>query len=125
MSFFARLFGSDEVIKKSVGGVIDGMDALIYTDEEKKENFKSFLKLYEPFKLAQRYLALIFSIPFAFIHTLAFSLRMYAWENPGFQEATKVIQTDINDSMGMIVLVIVGFYFAGGAAEGIMKSRAK
>ena len=125
MGLLGRIFGSDEVISKGVQGIISGVDKAIYTEEEKKDNFKSFLKLYEPFKIAQRYLALIFGIPFASLHTLAFSARMVDWDNPALQASMKAIQADMNDSLGMIVLVIIGFYFAGGAAEGILKKMSK
>jgi len=117
MSIWGKLFGSQKV----VDSVISAGDAIVYTEEEKKENHKTFLKLYEPFKVAQRYLAMIFSIPFAILHTGVFSVRVAYWDNPVLQKSMKVIQSDINDSLGTIVLVIIGFYFAAGATEGVIK----
>jgi len=60
MNLIGKLFGSDKAISKAVDGVYDGMDKLILTPEERLDNFNKQLSLYEPFKVAQRYLALIF-----------------------------------------------------------------
>ena len=49
-----KLFGSDKVIGKAVDGVYNGVDKLFYTDEEKADNWRLAMKVYEPFKLAQR-----------------------------------------------------------------------
>ena len=35
MSFWGKVFGTDEAIKGAVTAVRDGLDALVYTDEEK------------------------------------------------------------------------------------------
>lgn len=35
MSFWGKLFGSDESIKTTISAVKDGIDALVYTEEEK------------------------------------------------------------------------------------------
>jgi hypothetical protein len=122
MSVFSKLLGSDTVVEKTVNGIYNGLDNMVYSDEEKKENHKAFLELYEPFKVAQRYLAMTFSIPFAVLHIGAFSLRMAFWDNEPLQASIKVIQVDMNNTLGMIVLTIVGFYFAGGVIEGGVKA---
>ena len=125
MSIAGWLFGGDDVKKKMVDGIYNGVDAMVYTEQEKKDNHAKFLTLYEPFKVAQRYLSLIFSIPFACLHTGVFALRVALWDNPLFQVSAKVIQGDINDSLGLIVITIVGFYFAGGTVEGAIKAFKK
>ena len=117
MGIFGKLLGSDKVIK----GGMDLIDNAFHTDEEKAEEHKVFLKLYEPFKVAQRYLALIFSIPFAAIHFIAFGLRLVFWQEPDIQAVIAAVQADMNESLGLIVLTIVGFYFFGGAAESTFK----
>lgn len=122
MSITSWILGGSDVKEKIVDGIYDGVDKMIYTDEEKKDNHAKFLALYEPFKVAQRYLSLVFSVPFALLHTLAFSLRMALWDNAALQASMKIIQGDINDSLGLIVLTIVGFYFTGGVVEGGIKA---
>ena len=123
MSFFG-LFQSKKVVDGVVNGIYNGIDKMNYTEEEKKDNHKVFLKLYEPFKVAQRYLAVIFSIPFVFLHTLYFGMRGVLYTNESAQTALKAIQTDLNDSLGLIVLTLIGFYFAGGTIEGGIRAFA-
>lgn len=122
MSIMSWILGGADVKEKIVDGIYNGVDKMVYTDEEKKDNHAVFLKLYEPFKVAQRYLSLIFSVPFALLHTLVFSMRVAFWDNPALQASMKIIQGDINESLGLIVLTIVGFYFAGGVVEGGLKA---
>ena len=125
MSITSWLLGSDKVKEKLVDGIYNGVDALVYTEEEKKVNHLKFLALYEPFKVAQRYLSLIFSVPFAMLHVSIFALRVALWDNQTFQESMKFIQQDLNESLGIIVLTIIAFYFAGGLVEGGFKARKK
>ena len=118
MSITSWILGGKDVKEKIVDGVYNGVDKMVYTEEEKKDNHARFLSLYEPFKVAQRYLSLVFSVPFALLHTLAFSLRMACWNDEALQASIRLTQGDINESLGLIVLSIVGFYFAGGVVEG-------
>lgn len=122
MNFLGSIFGSDGIKKKFVDGIYNSVDAVFYTEEEKKENHKAFLKLYEPFKLGQRYLAIIFGVPYSLLQTLAFSIRLYSWDNKLLQDSITAIQSDMHDSLGPIVYMIVGFYFAGGTIEGGIKA---
>jgi len=112
MGLLGKIFGSDKVISKG----LDLADNAFYTDQEKGAAHMKLLELYEPFKVIQRYLALIFSIPFALLHFGMYSFRAYNWENDILQAAIKLIQGDMNESLGLIVLTMIGFYFAGGAA---------
>lgn len=119
MSFIGRLFGSEKVIEKSVDGLYNGIDMSFYTEEEqaialqkKQEFYVDLLKAYEPFKLAQRFLALIYSIPYV-------SIVVYC-----------IIANDMarlasaNDALGLQNLIILGFYFGGGAFEGVIRAKA-
>lgn len=117
MGLIGKIFGSDKTIEKG----LDLVDNAFYTAEEKGAAHMRLLELYEPFKVIQRYLALIFSIPFALLHFGMYSFRAYSWDNEMLQKAIKLIQDDMNESLGLIVLTMVGFYFAGGMAEGMIK----
>jgi len=57
-----KLFGSDKVIND----VSSGIDKAIFTREEKADYLLKFLKAYEPFRIAQRVLAIMFSATFLF-----------------------------------------------------------
>lgn len=108
MGFFSRLFGSDKIIDAGVNGI----DAMIFTDEEKSNAKMQFLKLYEPYKLAQRYLALIYSIPYALAWLVTFIASF-------FVDVALQMELLKGDAF-YINIVILSFYFGGGAAEGIV-----
>ncbi len=108
MGFFSRLFGSDKIIDTGLNGIA----AMIFTDEEKSNAKMQFLKLYEPYKLAQRYLALIYSIPYALAWLVTFIASF-------FIDVALQIELLKGDAF-YINIVILSFYFGGGAAEGIV-----
>jgi hypothetical protein len=114
MNIFGRLFGSDEVIKKAASGLYNGIDKAIYTNEEKAENFTTLLRLYEPFKIAQRLLALTFGIPYALAWLITFVSSFFR-DNVDAQLAI------LSGTMGQIVLAIIAFYFLGGTLTGLRK----
>lgn len=131
MSFLSKLFGSEAVIKSGIAGI----DKAFYTKEEqadddiKRIGFKlAFMKAYEPFKIAQRLLALIISIPFALIHLLSCVIWLISIFT--FRETPEIYSlvvgelwkvADMNNStLGEPLMWILIFYFAGGAGEGII-----
>jgi len=50
MGILSKLFGSDKIIDAGINGI----DAMVFTDQEQSNAKLAFLKLYEPFKIAQR-----------------------------------------------------------------------
>jgi hypothetical protein len=112
MSIWSTLFGSKNVIQAG----IDGLDKIVHTDEEKSDAKQIFLKLYEPFKVAQRLLAVIYGVPYAFAWFITFIVSFFT--DVSKQEA--LLQGDIS----RIVFAIVSFYFGGGAAEGVVRMLA-
>jgi hypothetical protein len=111
MGIWSKLFGSNDVIKAG----IDGIDAIVFTDEERSKAKQTFLKLYEPFKIAQRYLAVIFSVPYVLAWFITF---IYSFSS----DVTNQLEL-LNGDIGKIVLAIVSFYFLGGVASGILQSK--
>lgn len=114
----AKIFGSGDVIKSGLD-LID--DIHTSTEEEivaKTKAKTDLLASYAPFKLAQRYLALMFGVAFlsTFILVMAMTLA-----GKGDIEAVKAVLGDF--FIGEIMLTIVAFYFGGGAFEGIINSR--
>lgn len=117
MNIFQKLFGSEKVIGKAVDGIYNGVDKLAFTEEEKADNFRKLLKLYEPFKIAQRFLALIFGIPYAIAWLLTFSSTFFIDNIESIE-----LQIDmLSGTMGQIVLAIVAFYFLGGTLNSLNK----
>ena len=107
--------------KKLGDSIISGVDKAILTNEEKIDYMKEMLKLYEPYKLAQRILSIMFSGAFLFIHIItAVAHFIYVLRDLDTKSVIALYDYN-NDSLGMIVLMIVGFYFAGGVLEGTVK----
>ena len=121
--FLGKIFGSDSIINAGIKGI----DALVFTDEEKAKMHMNFLKLYEPFKLAQRYLA----FGFGGAYLLVFFNAVLVWnigvftadlEMQGFYMATAhELANWNNETLGTPVSIILGFYFMGG----VLNIRAK
>lgn len=111
MSVFSSLFGTENVVNKVVDGIYDGLDAVVYTGEEKVKDRKELLKLYEPFKLAQRLIALSFCIPYM----LAWSVTFFASFFIEVKDQVEMLLSPVGPAT--IVAVIVGFYFYGGAKK--------
>lgn len=128
MSLWGRIFGTERVINAGISGI----DKAFYTKEEQVDNDLTrigvklaFLKTYEGFKIAQRFLALIVGIPFVSIHLISAVL----WLSSIFlvEDATrlafivgqlKLVAESNNLTLGEPFIWIVIFYFGGGAAEG-------
>lgn len=116
----AKIFGSGDVIKSGLD-LIDDMHTS--TEEEivaKTKAKTELLSSYAPFKLAQRYLALMFAI--AFLGTFMLVMGMTLW-GQGDIDAVKQVLGDFY--IGEIMLTIVAFYFGGGAFEGLLEKRKK
>lgn len=121
-----NIFGTGEVVKKG----LDLIDEAWTSDEEKAENEvkiieaktnakATLLNAYAPFKLAQRYLALMFTFVFLFIMINGVLGALYGWVDMiAVQEAKKFA----NEMwLGEIMLTIIGFYFGGGVIESYKK----
>ena len=125
MSIFGKLFGTEGTTTK----LMDMADELWETTEEKSKTKMMFLKLYEPFKLAQRILMFTFCVPFVAINTLCAGIWIYCimFATNGelydfrVEQLKQGIESNFN-AMGDPVAWIVAFYFLGGAGEGMIKA---
>jgi len=131
MGIWSTLFGSENVIKKAADGIYNGVDASFYTDEEKAKGFLNLLKHYEPFKIAQRLIALTVTIPYVLVWVLcAVMLVASGFVEPAYGKQIAEAALDLgelnNGTLGTPVALVLSFYFAGGALEGVvgrMKSK--
>lgn len=115
MGILGKLLGSDKVIDSG----IKAADAAWFTTEEKAEYHLRVLKAYEPFKLAQRFLALIYSVPYV---TLVFVLHvLMACGVADFIDQIELL----NKQFGVANTVILSFYFGGGALEGVVRAAGE
>ena len=114
------MLGSGDVISKGLD-LIDSMHTSTEEEIKAKADAKTqLLQSYAPFKLAQRYLALMFGLTFLLSYVLVLGMTISGYGDP--DAVTKVMdQFSINYAM----LIILGFYFGGGAVEGFMEKKKK
>jgi len=119
MSILATLLGSGDVISKGLG-LIDSMHTSETEAIEAKTKAKTdLLSAYAPFKIAQRYLALMFGFTFVLSYLMVLVLFFMERDITQVQEIISAFKID------WICLTIVGFYFGGGAFEGVMNKAKK
>lgn len=114
-----KILGSDKIIE---GGLklIDDMHTS--TEEEIAAKTKAkvdLLNAYAPFKLAQRWLALMFTCMFLFIMANGVLGALYGWIDIANVEKAKAFASDM--WLGEIMLAIIGFYFGGGFADSVRR----
>lgn len=122
MGLFSKLFGNDETIKKGLDIVDEAFDTDQEIDERviKKMELKTkLLEAYEAFKLAQRFLAMTFCPAYviAWFTTFATELVLAIMQiERNLDKAYALLKGD----MAIMVIIILTFYFGGGAVEGIV-----
>lgn len=126
MSFWGKIFGTDEAIKSAVGAVKDGLDALVYTDEEKagdaaKERSEArsmlvgWMEATQGQNLARRLISLAITGVWLFqyvVAQIASSIAIF-WDTKAAQlNELATLQLKSADDMGPAVMLILAFYFA-------------
>tara|TARA_R110002153_G_scaffold78418_5_gene200840 strand:+ start:6260 stop:6625 length:366 start_codon:yes stop_codon:yes gene_type:complete len=116
----SSIFGSGNVIKSGFD-LIDSM----HTSDEEEIQAKSKAKIdlltaYSAYKIAQRYLAMLFTITFLLSFVLVLIMTLAG--NDNIDSVRNVL---LEFKIGWIMLTIIGFYFGGGAVEGIANTIKK
>ena len=121
MNIFGKLFGSEKVIDAGIAGI----DKAFYTEEEKADSLERAMGLkvqllgaYAVFKVAQRFLACIYSIPYVFAW-------MVTWGASFFIDVQTQYDMLLESHLAIANLIILGFYFAGGTAESMLKFQPR
>lgn len=123
LSVLGKIFGSGDVISKGID-LIDSMHTS--TEEEIAAKSKAKIDLlaaYAPFKIAQRVIAFAFTFMFLFIMANGVVGALYGVIDLDAVDRAKDYANEM--WLGEIMLAIVGFYFGGGAFEGVMEKRKK
>jgi len=107
MGFWSKIFGTGNVVEKG----LEIADEAFYTNQEKAANFERLMKIYEPFKLIQRFMVLIFCVPFALLHTVIIVMAIFGGDVVGIAKM-------INDAFGYPVAACVSLFLTGGVIEG-------
>lgn len=115
-----KILGSGKVIEKGIN-LIDSMHTSTEEEIAAKTRAKTnLLTAYAPFKIAQRYLALMFGFGYMFSFVVSLGLGLY--DNPSVETVTAIMTAF---KLPYIMLMIVGFYFGGGAFEGGVEAVKK
>jgi hypothetical protein len=115
IGILTRILGNAKVIEK-------GMDLIdqVHTSDEEMERLKAETKIqtmqaYAPFKVAQRYLALMFTA--TFLSSFFLVLVMTLMGKTNIPDIKQVID---DFYLGEAMLTILAFYFGGGMIEGVV-----
>jgi hypothetical protein len=115
LGILGKILGSGDVISKGIQ-LIDDMHTSTEEEIAAKTKAKTdLLGAYAPFKLAQRYLALMFTAMFIFIMANGVLGSLYGVVPLENVEEAKKFANEM--WLGEIMLTIVGFYFGGGIIE--------
>ena len=120
LAALGAILGSPSVIAKGMELIDDA-----YTSDEEARESKTkakveLMKAYAPFKLAQRYLALMFGFMFVLSFLLVLGMTLAGYGNP--DDVVKVME---QFKVGWVMTTIVLFYFGGGLVESVGKEKSK
>lgn len=117
MSVLSTILGSGDVIGKG----LELIDSMHTSDEEmieaRNKAKTDLLTSYAPFKVAQRYIALIFGFTFVGSYLMVLVLFFMGRDITAVQEIISAFKID------WCMLTIVAFYFGGGAFESVNKAK--
>lgn len=126
MSFWGKLFGTDEAIKTTIGAVKDGIDALVYTEEEKavdaaKERSEArsmlvgWMEATQGQNLARRLISLaitgVWLLQYV-IAQIAASIAIFWVDRAKDLNELANLQLKSANDMSPAVMLILAFYFA-------------
>ncbi len=142
MSFWGRIFGTDKALSAVIDGVSNGLDALVYTDEEKANDAAKdrteargmvirWMEATQGQNLARRLIALsitgVWLLQFVLAQIFSF-VAIWVDESIKWQAASVQMQHG-SDTMNSAVMLILAFYFAaphmGDIAKAVTSKFAK
>lgn len=136
MSFWGKLFGTDAAISGTIGAVKDGLDALVYTDEEKavdaakdrseaRNMIVGWMEATQGQNLARRLISLAVTGVWLFqyvVAQVASSIAVFWHESAGQLNALAALQLQSADNMSPAVMLILAFYFAAPHMSDVVRA---
>lgn len=111
MGLFSTLLGTEGV----VDSIREGADKAFLTAEERLDYHKQLLTAYEPFKIIQRYLALMVTSLFGFVVIVQVLMAVGGVWYPALYEGASVVNSlEPVQMLGWAFLSIMSLYFSGG-----------
>lgn len=135
MSFIGRVFGTEKALVKTVDSVTKGLDALVYTDEEKAADAASdrsearkmvvgWMEATQGQNLARRLIALSITAVWLSMYLLSVGFSMLAVFLDSAEKISEVgeIAKSAATDMNPAIMLILAFYFAAPHMSGIAKA---
>ena len=119
LGVLGSILGNDKVISKGMDLIDDAFTSEEESRESKTKAKIDLMKAYAPFKVAQRYLALMFGANF----TISFWVAVIMWGRDKDMKGFLEIMGAFN--LGWIMTAVVIFYFGAGMAEGTISELKK
>lgn len=134
MSFWGKIFGTEKAIESAVGAVKDGLDVLVYTDEEKaveaakdrseaRAMLVQWMEATQGQNLARRLISLaitgVWLLQYV-IAQIASSLAVFWTDAAGQLNALSALQLQSANDMSPAVMLILAFYFAAPYMGGVV-----
>lgn len=119
MGILSKILGTGKVVEEGFK-LIDSMHTS--TEEEIAANADAKVRImesYAPFKVAQRYIALLFTITFLACFVLVMGKTLFG-DVSNIADVRAVIS---EFWIGEIMMLIATFYFGGGLAESIKRKK--
>ena len=116
LSAIGSILGSGDVLSKGMDLIDDAFESEAEARESKTKAKIDLMKAYAPFKVAQRWLAIMFGINFIAAFWVSVILWALGKDLDGFLKILGAF------NIGWIMFSIVTFYFGGGLSESIGRS---
>ena len=117
MGILSTIFGSGDVISKGIELIDDLHTSDVEMVEAKTKAKMDLMQAYAPFKIAQRYIAVMFGGTYISTYVLVIGMTFMG------QDITEIKGILAEFQIDWIMLSIVGFYFGGGLADSILKPK--
>ena len=136
MSFWGKIFGTEAAINSAVVAVKDGLDALVYTDEEKagdaakdrseaRSMLVGWMEATQGQNLARRLISLaitgVWLLQYV-VAQIAGSVAVFWPDAAGQLQALAALQLQSADNMSPAVMLILAFYFAAPHMSEVVKA---
>jgi hypothetical protein len=119
MGILSTIFGSGDVISKGLDLIDDMHTSDVEMVEAKTKAKTDLMAAYAPFKIAQRYIALMFGGTYISTYFLVIIMTFVGQDVTQIKDILKEFQID------WIMLTIVAFYFGGGLADSVLRPKPK
>jgi len=115
LGILTAILGNASVVKKGMELIDDVHTSDVEMERAKAQSKIDIMKSYAPFKVAQRYLALMFTATFLASFFLVLVLTLMGKAN-----IPQIKQVVDDFYIGEAMLTILAFYFGGGMLEGVV-----